>query len=309
MIGDPNWLYSTIAQSSAAIVAIVGGFITASVLMLTSEKRSLRHQLAGKETRLEALEEEQRRLSKEHETVSVDEFINTITDELIKEDELPSLEMVRQRHPETQNLNLEILKQAYEETSKRRLEARHFIGQHSKSIDISNYIPFDKWVSKDRLNISAYDPELLEQEYNRLVTYEREFRAEQQKRARPLIVETYAVPPRSPALHMPKISPYGQRRLESIGERLSNATHEISVLKHEVADLNDRLASFRDPRDLRWGLCVLAWLAGVGILFPLIVIAKEAYLPIMKQSALVLFFSGLLAIFGYVVFQINRLRR
>ncbi|GAI11749.1 unnamed protein product, partial [marine sediment metagenome] len=31
MIGDPNWLYSTIAQSSAAIVAIIGGFITATV--------------------------------------------------------------------------------------------------------------------------------------------------------------------------------------------------------------------------------------------------------------------------------------
>ena len=41
MITDPNWLYSTIAQSSAAIVAIVGGSITATVLMLTAEKRSL----------------------------------------------------------------------------------------------------------------------------------------------------------------------------------------------------------------------------------------------------------------------------
>ena len=48
MIGDPNWLYSTIAQSSAAIVAIVGGFITASVLMLTAEKRNLKNQRANK---------------------------------------------------------------------------------------------------------------------------------------------------------------------------------------------------------------------------------------------------------------------
>ncbi len=38
---DPNWLYSTIAQSSAAIVAIIGGFITATILWLTAEKRSL----------------------------------------------------------------------------------------------------------------------------------------------------------------------------------------------------------------------------------------------------------------------------
>ncbi len=44
MTTDPSWLYSTIAQSSAAIVAIIGGFITASVLMLTAEKRNLKNQ-------------------------------------------------------------------------------------------------------------------------------------------------------------------------------------------------------------------------------------------------------------------------
>jgi len=41
MTTDQSWLYSTIAQSSAAIIAIVGGFIPASVLMLRAEKRSL----------------------------------------------------------------------------------------------------------------------------------------------------------------------------------------------------------------------------------------------------------------------------
>ena len=41
MITDPSWLYSTIAQSSAAIVAIIGGFITVSVLTLNAEIRGL----------------------------------------------------------------------------------------------------------------------------------------------------------------------------------------------------------------------------------------------------------------------------
>jgi len=54
MIYDPNWLYSTIAQSSAAIVAVVGGFITASVLMLTAEKRNLSNQLNEKKVRYES---------------------------------------------------------------------------------------------------------------------------------------------------------------------------------------------------------------------------------------------------------------
>ena len=57
MIGDPNWLYSTIAQSSAAIVAIVGGFITATVLMLTAEKRSLVTQVSDKRRMLDSLEQ------------------------------------------------------------------------------------------------------------------------------------------------------------------------------------------------------------------------------------------------------------
>ncbi len=57
MITDPSWLYSTIAQSSAAIVAIIGGFITATVLMLTAEKRSLVTQVSDKRRMLDSLEQ------------------------------------------------------------------------------------------------------------------------------------------------------------------------------------------------------------------------------------------------------------
>ena len=55
MITDPSWLYSTIAQSSAAIVAIVGGFITASVLARRAEKTSMRKELDYKKERLKQL--------------------------------------------------------------------------------------------------------------------------------------------------------------------------------------------------------------------------------------------------------------
>lgn len=55
MISDPNWLYSTIAQSSAAIVAVIGGFITANLLMLLAEKRSITNQLKDREARLDGL--------------------------------------------------------------------------------------------------------------------------------------------------------------------------------------------------------------------------------------------------------------
>ena len=54
---DPSWFYSTIAQSSAAIVAIIGGFITATVLMLTAEKRSLVTQVSDKRKMLDSLQQ------------------------------------------------------------------------------------------------------------------------------------------------------------------------------------------------------------------------------------------------------------
>jgi NADH/NAD ratio-sensing transcriptional regulator Rex len=55
MTTDPSWLYSTIAQSSATIVAIIGGFITHSVLTLSAEKKSLIKQHDDAKQRLESL--------------------------------------------------------------------------------------------------------------------------------------------------------------------------------------------------------------------------------------------------------------
>ena len=57
MATDPSWLYSTIAQSSAAIVAIIGGFITATVLTLSAESRSLKRQWDLKRIQMKVLDE------------------------------------------------------------------------------------------------------------------------------------------------------------------------------------------------------------------------------------------------------------
>jgi hypothetical protein len=40
-VADPNWLYSSVVQSSAAIVAVVGGFVMGTVLNLAAKRRGL----------------------------------------------------------------------------------------------------------------------------------------------------------------------------------------------------------------------------------------------------------------------------
>ena len=165
MVGDPNWLYSTIAQSSAAIVAIVGGFITATVLMLMAEKRSLVNQLSEKKARLKALE-------------------------------------------------------------------------------------------------ATYD-----------------------------------------------VMTEGSRAwTKSDSNRKSDLEKEIRILKSEVTALDDRLKTFSYPQNLGWGVVVLGYLAVFGILFPILVIWKEAYSDLAKTLTTFLFYIGIIGIFAYIVFLIRALR-
>ena len=88
MTTDPSWLYSTIAQSSAAIVAIVGGFITASVLMLLAEKRTLSNQLSEKKARLRAVKRE---LEKQKDYKWDEEELIYKKDALLLESEIKNL--------------------------------------------------------------------------------------------------------------------------------------------------------------------------------------------------------------------------
>lgn len=55
MAVDPNWLPSTLAQSTAALVAIVGGLLVTRLVTLSSERGSLAHRradVAGRRSRL-----------------------------------------------------------------------------------------------------------------------------------------------------------------------------------------------------------------------------------------------------------------
>ena len=51
-IPDPNWLLSSAAQSAAAIVAIIGGFIISRLLALSAEISSLENRKHDLETEL-----------------------------------------------------------------------------------------------------------------------------------------------------------------------------------------------------------------------------------------------------------------
>jgi len=291
MVGDPNWLYSTIAQSSAAIVAIVGGFITATVLMLTSEKRSLTNQQTDKKTRLEALKSEKTKLIESYEIMRIEMFFENVANDLTAYDELPSLEELVRHHPEW-NLNPEILKREYTKMSKERLKAREFINLHSDKIDFKEEVTFDGWIRINTLDISMYDYDMLKSEYYRMRDRQQKVLSEEEKtmmgiwRTPAEVLETE-----------PTATLWEQRELGSIKDKLIDVRHEISVLESEISSLDARLKTFSYPPNLGWGIAVLGYLAVFGILLPVLLIYNQVYINIARMLAMAAFYIGIIGIF------------
>lgn len=317
MPSDPNWLFSTIAQSSAAIVAIIGGFITASILTLLAEKRNLTNQKAEKETRLDLLKTRETEEVEVYEAIRVDVFLNRIANDLKKEDELPPFEEIIYRYPGW-NLNRDILKREYEKLSIQRIQAREFIEIHSELVDLNDFILFDEWVKGNKLDVSGCDYDLLEEEYYRFRT-QREQKSEEDESENlpPLLKNMFSI-------KMPDITPLPSpqttqwdlyrkqredRESETARSRINTLKHEISLLVGEISNLESRINSFSYPPNLGWGIIVLAYLAVFGILFPVLIIAFEAFFNWARVSITTMFWLGIIAVFSYVVFQIRTLKK
>jgi len=91
-MSDPNWLLSTLAQSTAAIVAIIGGFLVSRLVQLSSEKEGLRRRLADAEGELQHVE----RLYEDAHAYRLENsqaaFFDDVLEDLVKADEDLDLE-------------------------------------------------------------------------------------------------------------------------------------------------------------------------------------------------------------------------
>ncbi len=90
---------------------------------------------------------------------------------------------------------------------------------------------------------------------------------------------------------------------------LASITENIEELKREIPTLEGRIKAFSYPPNLIWGLVVLGFLAIFGILFPVLIIAYEAFFTWVKVSVTASFWLGIIGVFAYIVFQIRTLRR
>ncbi|MGC9443595.1 MAG: hypothetical protein ACP5E9_01475 [Candidatus Methanospirareceae archaeon] len=55
---DPNWFYSALAQSAAAIVGLMGAFVTSRVMMMASERSRIENRINEINAEIKELEQE-----------------------------------------------------------------------------------------------------------------------------------------------------------------------------------------------------------------------------------------------------------
>jgi len=60
---DPNWFYSALAQSAAAIVGLIGAFVTSRVMMMEGEKSRLENRIRETNAEIKELERQNAPLS------------------------------------------------------------------------------------------------------------------------------------------------------------------------------------------------------------------------------------------------------
>ena len=300
MSTDPNWLYNTIAQSSATIVAIIGGFITASVLSLSADKRSLINQKKDKEARLETLRNEKTTMSQELDAGKSKTFIMSVFDKIIGSQNIPSFEELVNENPESQNLNPQILKKDYEIFTSKLLKAKDFIVNNSNKISLKSG-EFEDWIQTNRLDISNYDYKILKSLYDKV---------QDQKQQSLSSLERVLLPPTLLRMRLPYIpSIVEQQERERLRQIIKADTSEITSLENDIKTLDFRISKFSYPPNLGWGIVVLGFLAIFGILLPVLIIFGETFFSWAKLLTLITFCVGIIGVFAYIVFQIRVLKK
>jgi hypothetical protein len=296
MTPDLNWLLSTVAQSAAALVAIIAGFIASRLLALSAERSGLQSRLRDLNLQLEAKRNELQPIRQRLLDVDAEDFIEDLLDDIVK--------------------------------SKARIELQDVIGKTNlRGFTADDFRPYwDKAISvttqafallekrslqghtsaegvEDALNEANIDSESSETIFWRVAKYldEERSRAKLETLNKMFSAGTPypgAMMPEIEALRInPKIlqvNEYNQWKRDA--ERLKWG---IEALESSRIDLVSQIRNSPKPKGLKLALLTLTYFSFAGIVIPLILLAtRPAQHPrVQAWGTIALFISGLVLFF------------
>jgi hypothetical protein len=302
---DPSWLPSTVAQSTAALVAIVGGFMVSRFVSIDSEMTGARRRLEEAEERHRVASEQRdqiqagitRRSAREYltdelriDTLIVSETIPSAADLLAAED--------------SSTLSVEELRPYVVEAFEAVLEARRIAQRLPEKTQLPGWttarrirkIPVDDW---DLIRHRAYD-EVVERK-------EAAARSREEQAARkndPFGLSSLKIPIPTfqvPALRLPIVA-RDRSRMDRLRDQREQSDRDVALSGAEVALARRAVDAIGRPRGLVWTLSVLTVLAVLGMVIPVIELWGEPLAgdAIDRMVTLVCFMVGLAMLLGYL---------
>lgn len=293
---DPNWLLSTTAQSTAALVAIVGGFLISRLVSMVSEKSAQEHRFAEldyqKKVTMDALAEVSETILARTHQWFMDQHLSSFVqakgkvdiDDIVKNFQIRGSD-------KSSTLQFALLLASTVERAYRDIEEKRNPSEISPN---NSSVPRETGIDKE--------------DSSEEIVYERvtEEITKQQN-----LVGLTAAPDTSGDQEVTKPSaPIVYERHDAEMAKQTDLRANIKFIAGEMALIKYRISSLIQPRRLIQGFLVLAYFGVVGILYPLYLMTKNPLSPLLitRTSVFVAFLSGFVTLLLYIVSAVMELR-
>ncbi|GMA64214.1 hypothetical protein NZD89_02515 [Alicyclobacillus fastidiosus] len=292
---DLDILVSTIITATAALVAIIGGFLVSRVIAISSERGGIERRLREINNDLSAKEAMLKRVELTLLEQDVEDFIRDNHEKILLEEK--SLDELLADDKNRYYPSAEELKPYIDELKQIQEELMDLI--QSSEDDITS-LTFDEFASGVSFKLS-HRKEWYELTYNTLKKLSA-------KRENTLAsVFSYPLPLDIPVISNARIQTYREKVKER--DRLRDEVHILKMQKDGQIKI---LGDYGKPIGLWSGLFVLIYSCIVGIGYPSIYLPcpKNVYNDTFIKWLLIgLFFSELIALFIYLIFALYRLTK
>lgn len=288
---DLDSLITTIVTSTAALIAIIGGFLVSRVISLSSEQNAIRRRIKEINGELYIKKKQKNEVHQKIIEDDADDFILENISDLVSDEE--DIEYIFQSEEE-HGLTLQELSPIIEEFYIVRDEMIEIFFSDS----VEGYTnDFDEFLSRENIDLESIGRKnWCEWVYNEL------YSRIPKKNLRPHSLVDMA---KLDAI-IPPTSDWYNRRVKEREE----LTNEISLLEKHRADQGTILKDYGQPNGVLGGTIVLAYASIVGIVIPSIFLPyNNAVISFTwdKWILLSLFFSQLAALFIYLGKQVRKL--
>lgn len=288
---DPNWLYSSTAQSTAALVAIIGGFIVSRVIALSSDQEGfIRRMQEVVALRAVALEEKNLTDSQVYAT-AYEWFREHRLQSLIESGNDPEDAYVPRgaSDEDEERMRTALLQEI---ASVKQLMESHYPSPSAPPSELAQ-------LKADGLPVDDFHEDV--------VVAVARYTADGRRRGTTLAAllrgsgNSLSLLPKNDRIYARHDAAIARR--DELCSRIRSLEAEATLIQHELTLLGN-------PRGLRAAFGVLLGFAAVGILLPLSVMACRPVPDsfVVRWTVVGCFAAGILALFGYMVYLVRILR-